>query len=179
MFVHLALRWNARLNLIASGDEGQIWRRHVEDSLQLVPLMPAGAALAIDIGSGGGFPGLVLAIATGCTFHLIESDRRKAAFLREAARITGAPARVFADRIEHLEMRAPLVTARAVAPLPRLLEWAHPRLLPGGACLFLKGRAAADELASAKPAWRMTVQCAPSITEQDARILRISNLRRR
>ena len=95
-FAALLLRWNGTLNLIAPRDAPIIWQRHIADSLQLAPLIPPGVTRAIDLGSGGGFPGLVLAIATGLPFDLIESDRRKAAFLRTASAETGASAAVHA-----------------------------------------------------------------------------------
>src|ERR1700761_5108302 len=98
-FVGLLARWNRRINLVSEASEAEIWRRHVEDSLQLMPLL-GGARTAIDLGSGAGFPGLVLAIATGIPFRLFEADRRKAAFLTEAARPPAAPASVPAFRIE-------------------------------------------------------------------------------
>ena len=179
-FADLLLRWNATLNLIAARDTGVIWDRHVADSLQLVPLMPAGIARAIDLGSGGGFPGLVLAIATGVRFDLIESDRRKAAFLRTAVLETGAPADVHACRIEDARVApAPLVTARALAPLPRLLPLVAPVLTTEGVCLLLKGTKVADELQAAGQEWRLDVDRVPSQTSPDGVVLRISRLRRR
>lgn len=99
-FAGLLLRWNATLNLIAARDVDVVWQRHIQDSLQLVPLLPPGLARAVDLGSGGGFPGLILAIATGVRFDLIESDQRKASFLRTAIQHTQAPATVHCCRIE-------------------------------------------------------------------------------
>jgi 16S rRNA (guanine527-N7)-methyltransferase len=134
---------------------------------------------AIDLGSGGGFPGLILALATGVPFDLIEVDQRKAAFLREAARVTGAPVRIHAVRIEAASLTpAPLITARAVAALPRLLKLAAPLLAPGGTCLFLKGANAKAELTHAATQWQMHVDGIPSRTAPGARILRITGLRR-
>ena len=133
-------------------------------------------ARAIDLGSGAGFPGLILALATGTPFDLIEADQRKAAFLREAARVTGAPVRVHATRIESAGLApAPLVTARAVAPLSKLLALAAPLLAPGGQCLFLKGASVQSELTHAAAQWHMHVERIPSRTAPDACILRISN----
>jgi 16S rRNA (guanine527-N7)-methyltransferase len=153
--------------------------RHIDDCLQLVPLLPPGAARAIDLGSGAGFPGLVLAIATGIPFDLVESDHRKAAFLREAARATGAAATVHATRIEDVALPpAAVVTARALARLPRLLDLALPKLAPGGVCLFMKGASAAAELTEAAPEWHMRVEQIPSRTESSATILRISEIAR-
>jgi 16S rRNA (guanine527-N7)-methyltransferase len=176
-FAALLLRWNAKLNLIAARDADVIWQRHIADSLQLVPLIPPGTTHAIDLGSGGGFPGLVLAIATGLRFDLVESDQRKASFLRTAALETGAPVTVHACRIEAADIPpAPLVTARALAPLPRLLPLAARLLTADGVCLFLKGAKAGDELADAARAWRMDVTRIPSRTSGEGVILRLSSL---
>ncbi len=134
---------------------------------------------AIDLGSGAGFPGLVLAIATGVPFDLIEADQRKAAFLREAARITGAVVQVHATRIEAAQIiPAPLMTARALAPLPKLLDLAAPLLAPGGVCLFQKGANVQTELTEAASQWHMQVEILPSQTAPEACILRISDLSR-
>lgn len=176
-FGELLLRWNGTLNLIAPKDMPVLWERHIEDSLQLAPLLPAGIDRAADLGSGGGFPGLVLAIATGVHFDLIESDRRKSSFLRTAILETGAPATVHACRIEHARLPpAPLVTARALAPLDRLLPLAAPLLAAGGTCLLLKGAKAAEEVAQAHAAWRMAVETIPSRTHDGGVILRITGL---
>jgi 16S rRNA (guanine527-N7)-methyltransferase len=177
-FVALLLRWNAKLNLVAPGDEAVIWQRHVADSLQLVPFMPSGLERGIDLGSGGGFPGLVLAIATGIPFELVESDQRKASFLRTAVLETGAPATVHAHRIKAANLLpAGLVTARALAPLPRLLPLAAPFLAEGGICLLLKGARAEQEIAQATLSWEMAVTCIPSHTSGDGMIVRISGLK--
>jgi 16S rRNA (guanine(527)-N(7))-methyltransferase RsmG len=178
-YLALLLKWNARINLVARGDPEAIWRRHVLDSLQLVPLMPAGAGPVIDLGSGAGLPGLVLAAATGCEMHLIESDRRKSAFLIEAARSLGlAQVTVHQTRIEEtVPPPAALVTARALAPLPVLLAHAHRLLAPGGVGLFPKGKTAEDELTAATPDWHMRVERFPSRTDPAATILRLSEIR--
>ena len=178
-FAALLLRWNRAVNLISANDEPLLWDRHIGDSLQLAPLMFPRPDRAIDLGSGAGFPGLILAIATGVPFDLIEADKRKAAFLLEAARITGAPVQVHAARIEAVRIPpAPLITARALAPLPRLLPLAAPLLTPGGTCLFLKGANAKAELTHAAAQWHMQVRSVPSRTIPDACILRISHLSR-
>ncbi len=177
-FAELLLRWNRTVNLIARRDEANLWDRHIADSLQLAALLPGPApARAIDLGSGGGFPGLVLAIATGIAFDLVESDQRKAAFLREAARIAGAPATVHATRIEAARIPpAPLITARALAPLPDLLALAAPLLAENGVCLFLKGANADTELTAAAARWHMRTERFPSRTAPGASILRISEI---
>jgi 16S rRNA (guanine527-N7)-methyltransferase len=177
--VGLLLRWSRSINLTAQADGGEIWRRHILDSLQLSPFLTRRSAPGIDLGSGAGFPGLVLAIATGWRFHLIEADQRKATFLREAARITSAPVTVHAQRIESLVLpRASVVTARALAPLPRLLELAAPFLDQNGVCLFLKGKTANDELTRARAEWHMQVSAIQSRTDSAACILQISEITR-
>jgi 16S rRNA (guanine527-N7)-methyltransferase len=154
-YAALLARWTQRINLVSRGDEGQIWERHVQDSLRLLPLIPAGVARAIDLGSGAGLPGLVLAVASGIAFDLVESDRRKAAFLLEAQRVTEAPVTVHCARIESLSLpRARLVTARALAPLETLLGLAAPLLAADGVGLFPKGAKAGEEIEAARRRWR-------------------------
>jgi 16S rRNA (guanine527-N7)-methyltransferase len=175
-FAALLLRWNRTVNLISPSDEQHLWQRHIDDSLQLLPLMEPLPSHAIDLGSGAGFPGLVLALASGVPFDLVEADRRKCAFLREAARITGAPVQIHPVRIEAASLPpAPLVCARALAPLPRLLEMATPLMTAGGQCLFLKGANAAEELTHTSAEWQMQVDRVPSRTDPQASILRICN----
>ena len=179
IFSDLLLQWNRTINLISRRDEPNIWERHIPDALGLAPLIPPTIAHAIDLGSGAGFPGLVLAIATGIRFDLVESDQRKAAFLREAGRHTGAEVTVHATRIEVVNLpRAPLITARALAPLPVLLGWAQRLLLSDGICIFPKGRGADTEFAAAQRDWSMHVKVAPSITDTEGRIFIISEIAR-
>jgi 16S rRNA (guanine527-N7)-methyltransferase len=176
-FVTLLLRWQRTINLISPRDIDALWHRHVLDCLQMSALIPYATKRAVDLGSGAGFPGLVLAIATGVHFDLIESDQRKAAFLQEATRRTGAPATVHAMRIEKARIAAvPLVTARALARLTTLLSWAAPLLAAGGTCLFPKGRGVDDELTDAATRWNMRVSKTPSRTDPAATILRISEI---
>jgi len=178
-FAALLLRWNRTVNLIARRDEPHLWSRHIVDSLQLVPLIPPQTPRGIDLGSGAGFPGLILSIATGVPFDLIESDLRKAAFLREAARILDAPITVHPVRAEAAVVpQVPLITARALAPLPRLLTLAAPFLASSGVCLFLKGANATSELTAAATEWHMQVERIPSRTAPGACILRISDIAR-
>ncbi|MFE8872643.1 16S rRNA (guanine(527)-N(7))-methyltransferase RsmG [Acetobacter persici] len=177
-FVALLEKWNPRINLVSSRDIASVWDRHVLDSLQLAPLV-AGQARFIDMGSGGGFPGVIVSIATGVPGTLIESDQRKAAFLREAARATQAPLTVLAERIEQAEvLPAPVVTARALASLSRLLDWTVPLLEKDGKAFFLKGQQADEELTEARRSWHMDVRIHRSITSHDGVILEVSNLER-
>ncbi|MCB8875469.1 16S rRNA (guanine(527)-N(7))-methyltransferase RsmG [Acidisoma silvae] len=177
LYAALIVKWNPTIQLISAKDIGGIHARHIEDSLQLLPLIPIGLDGAIDLGSGGGLPGMVLALATGIHFDLVESDQRKAAFLREAAVATNAPVTVHAERIEALTIppRA-LITARALAPLPKLLALAYPLLAPGGTCLFPKGERAEVELQEAETNWSMRIDSIPSRTSAQARLLLIHDL---
>ncbi|MBL7237927.1 16S rRNA (guanine(527)-N(7))-methyltransferase RsmG [Novacetimonas hansenii] len=177
-YADLLVRWNARINLVSRPDLAQLWPRHIADSLQLAALIPQGARV-VDMGSGGGFPGLVIAMATDAHVTLIESDQRKAAFLREASRVAGVRTRVIAARIEAAEAGpADIVTARALAPLPQLLQWGVRFLDKEGFCLFLKGKNADEELNAANADWRMAVTRIPSRTDADGIILRLSDIRR-
>jgi 16S rRNA (guanine(527)-N(7))-methyltransferase RsmG len=178
-FVALLIRWNARINLTAERDEAGIWQRHVLDSLQITHLVPPAAGPLVDLGSGAGFPGLMLALATGRETHLVEADRRKSAFLIEAARVLDLPrVKVHPTRIEAATLpSASVLSARALAPLPQLLAHAHRILAPGGTALFPKGRTAGQELTEAARAWIMRVEQFPSRTDPAATILRLSEIR--
>ena len=180
VFRDLLLRWNATINLVAAKSAVEIDRRHIADSLQLVPLLPDGGAIA-DLGSGGGLPGIVIAAALPQReVHLVESDRRKAAFLIEVAgtlklsRVTVHP-----RRIEQADL-PPIVavTARALAPLDVLLGHAARFLTPGGIAVFPKGRTAEQELTSAAAGWHFTTERFASRTDPEATILRLSEIRR-
>ncbi|QEO17159.1 16S rRNA (guanine(527)-N(7))-methyltransferase RsmG [Acetobacter vaccinii] len=178
VFAALLQKWNSRINLVSPKDMDRLWDRHILDSLQLVPLLQ-GHGRFIDMGSGGGFPGVVVGIATGIPGVLIEADQRKATFLREAARATQADLTVVCSRLEQAEVApAPVVTARALAPLGKLLDWAFPLLAPGGVCLFLKGQQAGQEIREAEQAWRMDVQSFASQTSSDGVILKVSHFNR-
>jgi 16S rRNA (guanine527-N7)-methyltransferase len=178
-FISLLLEWNRRINLVSRSDEPKLYERHITDCLQLAPLIPPGTQRAIDLGSGAGFPGLILAWDTGIHFDLIESDQRKAAFLREVARLLNAPVSVHATRIKLAKLQpAPLITARALAPLPRLLHLTAPLLAPNGVCLFPKGIEVDAELTAATTQWQMNVERFPSRTAPGAVILRITEPQR-
>jgi 16S rRNA (guanine527-N7)-methyltransferase len=179
-FAGLLSRWNPTIKLVSNQDIPHLWTRHIDDALQLIQYMPPAATHAIDLGSGGGFPGLVLALATEIHVDLIESDSRKAAFLQEVVTITNAHATIHASRIEDIALESRvLVTARALAPLPKLLELCQPFLAEGGVCLFPKGERADSEIAEACKDWIMDLQQMPSRTSPAGRILRITGLRRR
>jgi 16S rRNA (guanine527-N7)-methyltransferase len=184
-FVATLLQWQAKTNLVAPSTLPELWSRHVADSLQLLPLAP-NARHWVDLGSGGGFPGLVIACLLadkpGTVVHLVESNLKKAAFLREAARITGAPAKVHAVRIEDFvdDFAEPveIVTARALAPLDNLLESAYPLLKRGATALFLKGRDIEGELTAASKCWTMDTELIASATDSFGRIVRVRSVER-
>jgi 16S rRNA (guanine527-N7)-methyltransferase len=179
LYVDLLERWNARINLVGRDTMGDVWRRHILDSAQLFRLVPPRARVLVDLGSGAGLPGLILAILGVPEVHLVETDQRKAAFLREALRITGTAAQLHVRRIEALTpFPADIVTARALAPLADLLDFAEPFIGPSTVCLFLKGKAADDELTRAGQAWKMRVERVPSASDPSGTILRLENLAR-
>jgi 16S rRNA (guanine527-N7)-methyltransferase len=177
-FVALLLRWQKAVQLVAPSTIPKLWTRHIADSLQLLELAPD-ARTWVDLGTGGGFPGLVIAIALagrpGAIVHMVESDSRKAAFLREAVRITGAPAEVHAERVEsaaeRLARNAQIVTARALAPLAQILELATPLLGAGAKGIFLKGQDVGAELTEAAKSWSIEAKTLPSRTDPRGRIV--------
>jgi 16S rRNA (guanine527-N7)-methyltransferase len=157
-YAALLVAWSARINLVGRTTLDDLWRRHFLDSAQLLPLIPPGARSLIDLGSGAGFPGLVLAILGVPEVELIEADSRKAAFLREAARVADASVTIRACRIEAVPSHmVDVVTARGCAPLDRLLVLSSRFIGPHTTCLFLKGARAEEELTTAGKAWTMTV----------------------
>ena len=184
-FAALLGKWNSAINLISQRDLPDLWRRHILDSAQLLPLLPERPAnrerRIIDLGSGAGFPGLILAILGAGQVHLIESDSRKCAFLTESVRLTGANATVHNLRIESVpqklpELRADVIVARGLAPLDKLIEFSAPLIEKGGLCLFLKGGSIASELTLAKKNWHMQVEQLPSRTNEAGVILRIGEI---
>jgi 16S rRNA (guanine527-N7)-methyltransferase len=179
LFEDLLRRWNPRINLVAKNDVDQLWERHIVDSLQLLPYLPKDTERAIDLGSGGGFPGLILAIASNTHFCLVESDQRKASFLREAARVCSAKASVHPVRIEAANLEpAAVITARALAPLDKLMGLAHPLATKDAVYLFQKGQSVDEELTNAQLQWHMRVERFPSSTSPTSCLLRIRDAHR-
>ena len=170
-FVDLLATWQKTTNLISPATLPEIWTRHVADSLQLFSFAPE-AKLWIDLGSGGGFPGIpiacLLADIPGAQVHLVESNGKKAAFLREAARILALPVTVHAERIEDFAQsfagKADVISARALAPLVKLLPDAYSLLKAGTKCLFPKGQDVGSELTEAAKYWTIGYEMAPSKT---------------
>ncbi len=185
-FVELLLKWQRVSNLIADSTVPHLWTRHIADSLQLIPLAPE-ARTWVDLGSGAGFPGLVLGCVLGDTsgarVHLVESNAKKAAFLREAARVSGAAAAVQHGRAEDVipGWREPVdvVTARALAPLSVLVELAAPMVKRGAKALLLKGQDVEAEVTETTKCWNIEAVILPSRTDSTGRIIEIRALERR
>lgn len=185
IFVSELGRWQRVKNLVGPATLAEVWTRHIADSLQLLELAPD-ARRWLDLGSGAGFPGLVIAIAIaerGGHVDLVESNGRKCAFLRHVARLTGAPATIHEKRLETavdgFVGKTEIVTARALAPLVDLVAWTQPLLKTGTTGLFPKGRDVQAELTEAAKSWRLETDLIPSRTDSDARIVRVRSLRER
>jgi 16S rRNA (guanine527-N7)-methyltransferase len=184
--VALLLEWQATTNLIAASTIPTLWTRHIADSLQLLAIKPE-ARRWIDLGSGAGFPGLVIAAAlaenAGAQVHLVESNQKKAAFLREAARKLALPAAVHPARIEEFagtfDAPVDVVTARALAPLKALLDLAHPLLKTGVQGLFPKGQDVDAELTQASKYWNIEAELVPSKTSPRSYVVVVRSLQRR
>jgi 16S rRNA (guanine527-N7)-methyltransferase len=176
--VHTLGRWQKAINLVGKATLEDIWIRHILDSAQLLPLVPKGAQHLVDLGSGGGFPGLVMAaLRPGLDVTLIESDARKGAFLGEAARRMGLKKqpKVVVSRIEAAPAtKADVVTARALAPLGQLLGWAAPHRADTAICLFHKGKGWQAEMNEAMKDWDIEAQPFSSVTDRESVLLRIS-----
>ena len=184
LFVDLLLHWQKRINLVSASTLPQLWTRHVADSLQLIDLAPD-AKVWVDFGSGGGFPGMPIACALagepGAMVHLVESNGKKAAFLREAVRITRVPATVHQQRVEKFGESCGetvhAVTARALAPLKTLCDQAFPLIARGALGLFPKGQDVDAELTEAAKYWSIEAEKVPSKTSADGCILIVRSLR--
>jgi 16S rRNA (guanine527-N7)-methyltransferase len=188
LYAGLLVQWQRTINLVAPSTLGDVWHRHFADSAQLLALAPPSARAWLDLGSGAGFPGLVLAIMLrerpGVRMTLIESDTRKAAFLGEVARRTGAVVDIRAERAEKVSTQAKItptdvITARALASLDALLALSRPWFGANTTALFLKGRDAGREIEEAKRRWQFDCRREPSLTEAEASVLVIEHLRRR
>jgi 16S rRNA (guanine527-N7)-methyltransferase len=173
--------WSGRMNLVGPSGLADFWSRHAWDSAQLLKAMPAARTWA-DLGSGAGFPGLVLAIllkgAPGAHVDLVESLGKRCRFLEAVVDALSLPAQVRQARAEDLALTVDVVTARAVAPLATLLGFAAPTLRRGAVGLFLKGRSAESEIAEARKTWRFKLDVLPSLSDPEGRLLRITDLAR-
>lgn len=178
-YADLLVKWQKSINLVGGDTLNDLWHRHFWDAAQLVPLVPPDTRVIMDFGSGAGFPGLVLAIMLDVEVNLVESSGKKVAFLREAARVSGARVKLHQGRIEKLSLpKSDLITARALAPLAQLLEFAVPHLSLQGTCLFLKGARAEEELTDALKKQSMMVERIQSATDPKGVILSIREISR-
>ncbi len=178
-YVELLTAWNRRINLVGPDTLGDVWRRHILDSAQLHPHLPPRARILVDLGSGAGLPGLILAILGLLEVHLVEADTRKAVFLREALRVTETAATVHAQRLDRVPpLIADVVTARALAPLPELLEMSERFRGPATVCLFPKGRGVGEELTAAERQWTMKAERLPSLSDPSGSVLRLERVER-
>lgn len=184
LYAGLLRTWNPKINLVSKQTLADLETRHIADSAQLLALAPENATTWADLGSGGGFPGLVIAIHAAerrpaLRVTLVESDQRKAAFLRTVAQRTGVPVTVHAERIEAVPpLGTDVLSARALAPLSALLDHAARHLAPSGTALFPKGATWRAEVAEALERWRFRCENHPSATSQDGAILRIGGIDR-
>lgn len=183
-FEDLVLKWNPRINLVAKSTLNDIWERHITDSVQLYQYAPINAKSWLDIGSGGGFPGIVMAVmAAGLdrstVFSLVESDQRKSTFLRTAARELGLKITVHSERIEATTpQNADVITARALKSVAELMPFLDRHLSSTGTAILPKGRNFADEIPLAREDWRFELEEHQSITDPDARILIVKEIAR-
>lgn len=176
----LLLKWQSKINLVSNNSIGDSWTRHFLDSLQLTKFLPPSDSIIIDVGSGSGFPGMVLSIVGIKNIHLVDSDAKKISFLQEVKRLTGAGAVIRHGRIENLEFKnCGVVMARAVSGLSTLLEQCSRFVSHETICLFPKGKNYAMEIEDAKREWRFDCDVLSSVTDESAAILRIANLQRR
>ena len=180
----LLRKWNPTINLVSRSTLDQVWQRHFVDSAQIFDLADSNANHWADLGAGGGFPGLIVAILAAdrkraLDVTLVESDQRKAAFLMTAAREIGVTTRTVVDRIEMIPpLHADILSARALAPLDKLLEFAERHLRPGGQALFPKGASYSEEVRQALEKWRFSHAEISSVTDDSAVILSIRDIER-
>lgn len=171
------LKWQKSVNLISKNTVDDAWERHFEDSLQVITLLPEGAKTLIDLGSGAGFPGLVLAMETELDVTLVESDRKKCEFLKHVGRTTKTPVTVLCERIENIPAATyDIVTSRALADLTTLLDYAHPFCHKGTVLILHKGQGAQDEIKDAQLKWKFDCKIISSKISGGGSILRISTI---
>lgn len=176
----LLLKWQKSLNLVAESTLEDVWKRHFIDSGQLAKLITKTNPVVVDIGSGGGFPGLVLAMMLEGEFHLIESDRKKCIFLSEVSRETKTNVTIHNDRIETTSFdHVDYITSRACKKVSQCFSWTERIVSHGTKCLFLKGKNYSIEIDEAKNDWHFDTVIHPSITEKESVILELSHIHRR
>ena len=186
LFAGLLIQWNPRVNLVSKDSLKNLWRRHIADSAQLREIIPAYDGALVDVGSGAGFPGMVLAIMGLRNIYLIESNERKCVFLQEVARKTGCSVTVHNTRLGNEGVKsspklpkAEIITARAVTRLDKLLDIVYPLVYDRTCCIFHKGSRVDEELCSAQNNWQFSLEQLPSKSDPSGAILKLSNIRRR
>ncbi len=179
IYISLLQQWNKKINLVSQQGMDQVWKRHVYDSFQLIRYLDSSVKSIADLGSGGGFPGLILALSTDIPVILIESDKRKTIFLREVLRQTKTQATVLCQRIENVNaISVDVVTARALTSLTQLLKFSKNILNKNGYCLFLKGRSVNLEIEEAQKDWKINYKTFSSQTNADGVIVKINQFER-
>jgi len=180
LYAERLIKWNRAINLVAKPTLKDIWVRHFLDSAQLLDYMPATARTWIDLGSGAGFPGLVIAILRpDISVTLVESDRRKSVFLTETARACEADVTVLANRVENIDIKADIVSARALASLTNLLKMAEKIVTKDGLALFLKGEQVENELTEANQVWHISATQHASRADNSGTVLEVTGFHRR
>lgn len=183
-FGELLLKWNKSINLIAKSTVPDIWDRHICDSAQLINMAPEGVNNWLDVGSGGGLPGIVVATILkeqqpNAVVTMVESDQRKATFLRTAVRVLNLNSKVIAERAENvLPAGTDVLSARALMPLSGLCKLAERHLQPNGKMIVLKGRTSQEEVDEARKSWHFDVVAHTSLTDNEAKVLEIGKLKR-
>ena len=176
-YVELLTAWNRRINLVGPSTLGDVWRRHILDSAQLFPLIPSRARVLLDIGSGAGLPGLILAVLGVPTVHLVEADQRKCVFLHEAARITKTAVEIHPQRLEKCRVfGADVIAARAFAPLANLLDKASAFTGIHTILLVPKGKSVGEELTDARKEWKMQATLHKSVSDPSGTVLRLEQV---
>ena len=177
-YAELLVKWQKKINIVGNSTIADLWRRHMLDSAQLFPYLPRHEGPYVDLGSGGGFPGLVLAVMGAGPYILVDSDQRKGVFMREVIRQTGANATVHTGRIEDLILPkpVPVITSRACASVEKLLILSDKIRDKSTFCLFLKGAAAEDELTLSRKKWMMDAVRTPSLSDPEGVILQLRSI---
>lgn len=179
-YVALLLKWNQKINLIGPSTESEIWERHIKDSLQLIPLIPKDADSIVDIGSGAGLPGIIIATQLATPITLIERDQRKCAFLAEAIRICNLNHVTLSNSdAGSSQTKYSVIMARALASLTDLMAFANNMIMENSICLFPKGKTYAMEIVEAQERWSFTHEITPSLIQNDSVILKITNLKKK
>ena len=180
LYVDILLHWQKKINLISNNTIDDVWQRHIIDSLQLASFISDKNRKIVDIGSGAGLPGMVLAIAGYSGVHLVESDRKKALFLSEVKRQLNVDVEIYNDRVEGIEVdEVDVIIARACAPLNKIMGLSHRLILENTIGIFLKGEGFEKEMNEFTKSYKADILAYPSVTNDKSAILNISNITRK